>query len=96
MSLLPDEEIAAALAELPGWRRDGPALRTDLKFRNFAEAFAIATRVALLAEMRNHHPDLTIGWGHLGIALTSHDAGGITRRDTDMAKVIAEWTRSKG
>ena len=96
MSLLPDAEIEAALAALPDWRRDGAALRTDMRFRTFAEAFAMATRVALLSEKRNHHPDLTIGWGRLGIALTSHDAGGITRRDTDMAKVIAEWTRSKG
>ena len=95
MSLLPDAEIDAALADLPGWRRDGGALRTDLRFRDFAEAFGMATRVALLAEKRNHHPDLRVGWGRLGIALTSHDAGGITRRDTDMARAIAEWTRSK-
>ena len=94
MSLLPDEEIAAALADLPGWRRDGPALRTEMRFRDFAGAFGVATRIALLAERRNHHPGLTIGWGRLGIALTSHDAGGITRRDTDMAKVIAEWANS--
>ena len=96
MSLLPDAEIDAALADLPNWRREGAALHTGLEFRNFAEAFAMATRIALLAEKRNHHPDLTIGWGKLGIALTSHDVGGITRRDTDMARVIAEWTKSKG
>ena len=96
MSLLPDAEIDDALADLPGWRRDGAALRTELGFGNFAEAFAMATRIALLAERRNHHPDLTVGWGRLGIALTSHDAGGITRRDVDMARAVAEWTRSKG
>ena len=96
MSLLPDAEIDAALADLPGWRRDGAALRTEMHFRDFAEAFGVATRVALLAEKRNHHPDLTIGWGHLGIALTSRDAGGITRRDVDMARAVAEWTRLKG
>ena len=94
MSLLPDAEVDAALTDLPDWRRDGAALRTELRFGNFAEAFATATRIALLAERRNHHPDLTIGWGRLGIALTSHDAGGITRRDTDMARAIAEWKKS--
>ena len=96
MSLLSDAEIDEALADIPDWCRDGGALRTEIRFRTFAEAFAMATRVALLAEKRNHHPDLTVGWGRLGIALTSHDAGGITRRDTDMARAIAEWTRSKG
>ena len=94
MTRLPDRAIDEALADLPGWHREGAALRTEMRFRNFAEAFAMATRIALLAERRNHHPDLTVGWGRLAIALTSHDAGGITRRDTDMAGAIAEWTRS--
>ena len=94
MSVLPEDEVDAALADLPGWRRDAGTLRTDLRFRDFAEAFAMAARVALLAEKRNHHPDLTVGWGRLGIALTSHDAGGITRRDMDMARAIAEWKKS--
>lgn len=65
------------------------ALRAEYRFPDFAEAFAFATRVAALADLRNHHPELTIGWGYVRVTLTSHDAGDtVTDRDRSMAEAI--------
>jgi 4a-hydroxytetrahydrobiopterin dehydratase len=86
--LLAPEEIAAALRELPGWElRDGK-LQRALAFADFAEAFAFMTRVALAAEKLDHHPDWSNVWNRVAIALWTHDAGGITRRDVELARRI--------
>jgi 4a-hydroxytetrahydrobiopterin dehydratase len=71
------------------WRRDGTAwIRRELRFGSFAEAFAFATRVALLAEREDHHPDLEIGWGRLAVTLTTHVAGGLTENDFIVAAKV--------
>jgi len=86
--LLAPEEIAAALRELPGWElRDGK-LQRALAFADFAEAFAFMTRVALAAEKLDHHPDWSNVWNRVAIALWTHDAGGITKRDVELARRI--------
>lgn len=67
------------------------ALRADIRYTDFAQAFAAATRVALIAESQGHHPDLMVSWGRLGIVCTTHDAGNtITERDRHLAKAIEE------
>ena len=87
-ALLTPEAIAAALRELPGWElRDGK-LRRALAFAGFAEAFAFMTRVAFAAERLDHHPDWSNVWNRVEIALWTHDAGGITRRDVELARRI--------
>lgn len=88
--VLPDSEIASSLAALPRWSRsdDGLALRRLFVFRDFSEAFAFMTRVALLAEKADHHPDWSNAWNRVDIALTSHDAGGVTLRDLSLALAI--------
>jgi len=63
------------------WNIDGDRLRRRYAFSNFASAFAVATRAALLAEREGHHPDLRVGWGYLEVELTTHAAGGLTRND---------------
>lgn len=85
---LPEAEIAAACAALPGWERRGERLRREFLFRDFAAAFAFMTRVAALAEQRDHHPDWSNAWNRVVIELTSHDAGGLTRRDFELAAAI--------
>lgn len=87
--LTPDE-IEAALAGLPRWTLEagGAALVRDLRFPDFAQTFALMTRIALAAEKADHHPEWSNVYNRLSVRLTSHDAGGITARDIALAKAI--------
>jgi 4a-hydroxytetrahydrobiopterin dehydratase len=86
---LPEEEAAALSSEVPRWERDGTrALRRELEFPNFRDAFGFVARVALLAESEGHHPDVELGWGRAAFELTTHAAGGLTRNDFILAARI--------
>jgi 4a-hydroxytetrahydrobiopterin dehydratase len=85
---LVDAEIELALTELPGWNRDGEAIVRHYKFADFTHAFAFMTRVALLAEKADHHPEWSNVYNRVEVRLTTHDAGGLTQRDIDLAKAI--------
>jgi 4a-hydroxytetrahydrobiopterin dehydratase len=87
---LSDAERDAALAELTGWtlRADGLAIKRTFKFADFSEAFGFMTRVALEAEKADHHPEWSNVYNRVEITLTTHDAGGLSARDTAMAKAI--------
>ena len=73
-----------------GWRfeEDGKAVVRTFKFKDFSEAFAVLTRVALHAEKVDHHPEFTSVWNRVDFRLTSHDAGGVTERDIKLAGAI--------
>jgi 4a-hydroxytetrahydrobiopterin dehydratase len=73
-----------------GWIRedDGNALIRTLKFKDFSEAFAFLTRVAMHAEKVNHHPEFTNVWNRVDFRLTTHDSGGVTDRDVKLAEAI--------
>ena len=73
-----------------GWtvEEGGKALVRTLKFKDFSEAFGFLTRVALHAEKTDHHPEFTSVWNRVDFRLTSHDAGGVTDRDVDLAGTI--------
>ena len=81
---------AAALAELPGWDevpgRD--AITKTFRFVDFNEAFGFMGRVALMAERLDHHPEWFIVWNRVEITLSTHDAGGVSRRDVALARFI--------
>ncbi len=77
--------LARIHAELPGWRVEREELVGRWSFPDFGSALAAAVRVGTLAERADHHPDITLGWGRLEVRLTSHDAGGLTARDVDLA-----------
>lgn len=83
-------EREAALAELPNWTWDEErqGIARGFKFRDFTEAFAFMTRVALLSEKADHHPEWSNVWNKVDILLTTHSAGGLTGRDVDLAKSI--------
>lgn len=83
-----DAEVRQALEALPGWTHAGGALRKELRFSGFSEAFAFLTRVALLAEKRDHHPDFSCSYSRVTLELSSHDAGGVTGRDVELARAI--------
>ena len=85
---------ATALENLPGrWvlAEDGKSLRQSFKFKSFAEAWSFMSHVALLAEKMDHHPDWSNSYNKVEISLSSHDAGGVTKRDLDLAQAIAEF-----
>ena len=90
MTILSEAEWEEALVDLPGWAfdadRDG--IVKSFRFRDFGEAFAFMTRVALEAEKADHHPDWTNVWNRVDIALTTHSAGGLTDKDVALARKI--------
>jgi 4a-hydroxytetrahydrobiopterin dehydratase len=75
-----------------GWEVVNGKLHREFAFKDFSEAWAFMTRVALLAEKANHHPDWSNSWNKVVIDLVSHDAGGITDRDRDLAEKISGLT----
>lgn len=87
---LNEDERAAALDRLDEWNYDDArdALTRSFLFADFSEAFAFMTRVALLAEKADHHPEWSNVWNRVDILLTTHDAGGLSRRDVRMAEAI--------
>jgi 4a-hydroxytetrahydrobiopterin dehydratase len=85
--------------ELPaGWRLDRarPAIERSYMFGDFAAAFSFMTRVALLAERMDHHPEWRNVWNRVDIVLTTHDAGGITDLDLTMAHAMVSFAREAG
>lgn len=84
------ESRQAALAKLPAWRYDAgrDAIIRAFTFANFNEAFAFMTRVALAAEKMDHHPDWSNVYNRVEIALSTHDAGGVSQRDITLATLI--------
>ena len=87
---LTEAERAALKSSLPAWStvegRD--AIRRELRFKDFSEAWGFMARVALLAEQHNHHPDWSNVWATVRIELSTHDAGGLTSKDVALATAI--------
>lgn len=85
-------EVAEALASLKGWSVQDEKLNRVFKFADFVEAFGFMTRVALLAERFNHHPEWHNVYNTVRIDLTTHDVGGISQGDIDLARAINALT----
>lgn len=83
-----DLEIRRGLAGLPGWARKGEALNKTYSFARFADGIRFVDTVAELADKMNHHPDIDVRYTNITFVLSSHDAGGVTQRDLDLAKAI--------
>lgn len=88
MARLDDEAITQALTGLPDWRYAGGSLTRTIKFATFAAGIAFVNRVAELAEQAGHHPDITITYTTVTLRLSTHDAGGVTEKDVDLARRI--------
>lgn len=90
MDRLTDGERAAALAELPDWSlaEDRDAIVREFRFADFSQAWGFMTRVALVAEAADHHPEWSNVYNRVTIALTTHDADGLSERDVAMARAI--------
>lgn len=85
---LDDAAVQAALTGLPGWTLHEGKLRLERRFADFSQAWGFMSRVALLAEALRHHPEWSNVWNRVTIELTTHDAGGLTRRDVELATKI--------
>jgi 4a-hydroxytetrahydrobiopterin dehydratase len=85
-----ESEIAQALTRLSGWTRVGSSISKSFTFTDFNQAWGFMCRVALLAEKREHHPEWSNVWNKVQISLTTHDAGGLSARDFELAGAIEE------
>ena len=86
MAVLAQTAIDQALEELPGWSLLNGKLHRELSFPGFVEAFGFMTQLALVAEQMNHHPEWSNVYNRVTIDLTTHDSGGITKRDIRLAQ----------
>lgn len=79
--MLNDQEIAARLAALDGWSREGKAIVKTFRFANYHETLAFANASAWIAHRTDHHPDLEIGYNRCVVRYSTHSAGGLTEKD---------------
>lgn len=92
---LPPDEVSRLVATLDGWELDGASLRRQFVFDSFVEAFGFMAKVALIAERLNHHPNWSNVYNRVDIAVTTHDAGGLTALDFEFVRrVDAVTTRN--
>lgn len=85
---LDETQISEKLKELDGWKTKNVNLKKRFEFENFAESLEFVNQVGEIAERRDHHPDITFGWGYAEFLITTHDTGGLTENDFLLAKDI--------
>jgi len=85
-----EADIAAALAQLPGWTQEGGKLHRSYRFADFVTAFGFMSSAALVAERLNHHPEWFNVWSTVRVDLATHDAGGITALDFELARAMEQ------
>lgn len=85
MTKLRSNEVRSALAQVPLWKRFGAIIRRTFELPDFSAAMKFVNAVARLAEKAGHHPDIDIRWNRVTLALTTHDAGGLTAKDFELA-----------
>lgn len=90
MALLTENEITEGLSNLEGWGQDGNQIVKQFKFKNFVESMGFVTKVAILAERVDHHPDILIEYSRVTITLSTHSEGGLTEKDFSLASEIEE------
>jgi 4a-hydroxytetrahydrobiopterin dehydratase len=88
MDRISDDEITSRLDRLPGWARAGDVIEKEYTRAGFPDAIAFVVQVAFAAEKANHHPDIDVRWNRVRVALTTHDAGGLTALDLSLAEAI--------
>ncbi len=88
MMRLSQTDIDEELKDLPGWSVVNEKLHKEFQFDNFNQAFGFMTRAAMEIEKMNHHPEWFNVYNRITIELTTHDAGGITKNDVNLAKIL--------
>ena len=87
---LTDEQIVEALGDLEGWSRAGDAIERTFQFDDFVTAFGFMSSCAIVAESMNHHPEWSNVYHRVEVTLSTHDAGGLTQLDIDLATRMSE------
>ncbi|MGD1917758.1 MAG: 4a-hydroxytetrahydrobiopterin dehydratase [Pleurocapsa sp.] len=87
---LSQTEIEQKIAAIPEWKQQEQTITRTFKFKNFVQAIAFVDKLVEPAEAAGHHPDIAISYNQVTISLTTHDAGGLTQMDFDLAKTISE------
>ena len=95
MEPISEQEIADGLASLPGWEARGDRLVRTFRFADFVSAFGWMSSIALVAEKMNHHPEWRNVYGTVEVELTTHDAGGVTRRDLALAAEMSRLAETR-
>lgn len=88
--LLTEPEIQERANSLPGWTVEENKLQTTRKFKDFVAAIEFVNKLVEPAESAGHHPDIEISYNKVKVTLTTHDAGGLTQKDFDLASVISQ------
>ena len=88
MTALSETEIQAMLGQAPGWSVVGGKLHREYRFKDFVHAFGFMATSAVAIEAMNHHPEWSNVWNRVTVDLTTHDAGGITRKDFELAMLL--------
>ncbi len=89
-SRLSGEQAMERLATVPGWELDGDALTRTFTFANFARAFGFMAAAALMAEKMNHHPEWSNVYNRVTVRLSTHDVGGLSELDFDLAAKMSD------
>jgi 4a-hydroxytetrahydrobiopterin dehydratase len=94
--LLTDNEIKNELSDSPEWKLESNTINREIVAPNFPAAIGLVNAIAILAEKADHHPDILIyGWNKIRISLSTHDKGGLTKLDFQLAKEIDNLNFSK-
>ncbi|TBR57983.1 4a-hydroxytetrahydrobiopterin dehydratase [Mastigocladus laminosus UU774] len=88
--LLTEAEVQDLASNLSGWTVEGAKLQTQRQFKDFLQAIEFVNKLVEPAESAGHHPDIEISYNKVRITLTTHDAGGLTQKDFELAKVISQ------
>jgi len=91
MTQIAAEDAKRRLATLPGWKIDSGELVKTFQFKDFREALAFVNRVGEAAESAGHHPDIDIRYNRVRLALVTHDAGGLTEKDFNLATTVNKF-----
>lgn len=86
MKKLTPDQIKTALSSVPDWKKNGDAITRTFQFKDFPAAIKFVDALATIAEKEWHHPDIDIRWNKVILTLSTHDAGGLTEKDFNLAK----------
>lgn len=90
MTVLADNDIKDKLKKLDGWKLEGNAIKKEYKRKDFVDTIGFVSKIALLAERADHHPDLLVQYNKLNITLSTHSEGGVTEKDLNLAGEIEQ------
>ena len=96
MALLSESEIQDRLSSVPGWKREGKTIVREFEFKDFLGAIGFVNQIAEAAESAWHHPDIDIRWNKVRLSLSTHDQGGLTAKDFDLAGAFDREAMGQG